>query len=172
MGVNQRNFWRQLFSTNGVGGGTTDMAAAADEYFIFPAAGDLNLVEKIKIVVEDDGDLPNDEFAAMGSALANGIIFKLIQGEITSYDVFTDYLGALTLKQNSDFVALGNTTYSIDVTGVSVLVCEIDFTKEFGFPIFLDGDNNFGLLFKTQDDMSTLERMYVIASGVAKDAYR
>ncbi len=170
MGVNQRNFWRQLFSDDGTPTGTTDMATTADDYFIYPASGDIYVVEKIKIVVEDDGDLPNDEFGALGAALTNGITFRLVQGDDTAYNQFTDFLGGLTLKQTSDFVALGELTYSIDITGLSVLVCEIDFRKEFGFPIFLDGDNNFGLLIKTQDDMSNLERMHVIASGVSKDA--
>ena len=165
MGVDQKNFWRQLFSVSGIGTSTTDMATTADEYFIFPAAGEIFLVEKIKIVVEDSGDLPNNKFASFAAALVNGIKFNMVEGEITAYNEFTDYLGGLTLKQNSDFVALGEVTHSIDIVGLSVLVCEIDFRKEFGFPIFLDGDTNFGLLFETQDDMSALDRMYVIASG-------
>ena len=170
MGVDQKNFWRQLFCTLGTGAGTTDMSAAADQYFIFPPDGDIYVVEKIKIIVEDGGNFPNDEFGGLGAALTNGILFREVQGSVTSQDNFSDILGGLTLKQNSDFTMLGEVTYSIDVTGLSVLVCEIDFTKEFGFPMVLNGSNDFGLMFETQDDMSALTRMYVIASGISQDA--
>lgn len=169
-GVDQKNFWRQLFCSLGTGLGTTDMSAAAAKYYIYPPDGDTYIVEKIKIVVEDGGNFPNDEFGGLGAALANGIIFKIVQGNTTAQDTFSDMLGGLTLKQNSDFVMLGEVTYSIDVTGLSVLVCEIDFTKEFGFPIYLNGNDDFGLMFQTQDDMSGLTRMYVLASGIAQDS--
>lgn len=170
MGVDQKNFLRILFSDDAMVTGTTDMATTADEYFILPASGDIYVIEKIKIIVEDDGDFPNEEFAALGSALTNGINFKLIQGSVSSYNAFSDLLGGWTLKQNSDFASLGELTYSIDVTGTSVLVCEINFPKELGYPLMLNGDTDFGILLETQDDMSNLERMYVIASGITQSS--
>lgn len=172
VGIDNRQLWRQLFSTAGDGSGTTDMSTGADEYFIFPSAGDVYVVEKIKIVVEDNGDFPNDEFAATGGALVNGIDIKFIKGDTTSYAEFVDLLGGLTLKQNSDFISLGETIYSVDITNLSVIVCNIDLTKELGYPIKLDGDYNDGLKIETQDDMSSLIRMYAIASGIQQENYR
>lgn len=169
MGVDYKDFWRQLFSTVGDGTGTTDMAAAADEYFILPGSSSVYVVEKIKILVEDSGDLPNDEFASTGGALANGIKFELIQGDVTNKNVINSYLGGVLIKQNSDFTLLGEVTYSIDIAGLSTLLCEIDCVKEFGFPLFVDGEHNYGLRIETQDDLSGLDRMLVMVSGIQKD---
>jgi len=62
----------QLFDSVGNGTGTTEMAAAADDYFIVPGANELIEVARILMVMEDNGKFAGELYTAAG-ALSTGI---------------------------------------------------------------------------------------------------
>ena len=160
---------RRRLDSVGDGTGVTNMATVADEYFLAPGTTEDFLVNTMRIIIEDTGDFPWDEFAATGGALANGCVLKIKQANTNGVltDVHDFGYGADSIKLNADFLSLGNVSLSIDSAGRSILTCDISFKELLGYPLRFQGKEGYRLSFKIQDDLSGLDRMEIWIHGLA-----
>lgn len=166
VGDNGYRLLRRKMDSTGDGTGTKEMATTVDEYFISPASTEDIIINTIRIILMDDGDFPWDEFAALGSSLSNGILFKMKENTSSGISDLKDLMDNSPIQQNSDFLSLGNVSTSIDPSGLSILSCDIDFRKLLGYPIRLKGPESKVLSFEVQDDFSNLTSLVVWVQGL------
>lgn len=62
----------RLFSTDGKGSGVTDMARAANDYFVMPAPNELMNIARILVYIEDDAKFQGGGYIG-SAALSTGI---------------------------------------------------------------------------------------------------
>jgi len=63
----------QLLDSVGDGSGTTEMAAAADAYFVTPGANEFIELARVLVYMEDNGKFAGEKYTAT-AALADGIV--------------------------------------------------------------------------------------------------
>jgi hypothetical protein len=166
IGTRGEGIIRERMDSTGDGTGTKEMATAADEYLILPGASDVYVIDNVQIIIRDNGGMPWEEFAAMGAALATGILFDTVRNGGSGLVQVVDLLDNKPITDNADLLALGTVSLSVAAVGTSVLTCKVDFESLLGFPLLFRGEHGDGLRFTTQDDMTSLESLEVWANGV------
>lgn len=165
-GDNGIYFLRRRMDNVGDGSGIKNMAAAADEYFLVPGATDDLIINTIRIVMQDVGDFPWNEFAATGGALATGCSFKVKTLDNDVLNDLIDFMDGDTITLNSQFLSLGNTTLVEDPAGISVLTCDIDFNVLLGYPLRLHGNRGQLLSFEVADNLAGLTSLEIWVHGM------
>jgi hypothetical protein len=163
----------QHLTTNGLYNGTRDMAVDGDptpvEFYIQPPAGWIFVLHRMLIHIEDDraGWSP-DVYAALGSALTNGVTMQYKDDNQVFCHFTTD---VDPIKQNSHFSMLMFDT-RLDVISVgsptnAVYSGRFTFAK-FGKPLVLDGDgDNMRFSWFINDDLATVFSQEVVVEGQA-----
>lgn len=166
-GENLAPFVRELLDSNGDGTGTTNMnAGAGDIYYRKPDDNEIWVIHSMELIVIDNGDIPPDEFAAMGAVLPNGILARIghSNADGTGDETLTDLLGGLVVTSNEELNHLGDIDFMIDEATESVIKCTVNFEKKFGFNLRLDTDDYIAI--ETQDDMSAVTSIYTFINGL------
>lgn len=157
---------RERLDSVGDGSGTKEMATTANEYLIFPASSVVYVLDNIQVIIKDDGNMPWDEFAAMGAALGSGILLDTVEDKSSVITQTNDLLDNKPIVDNSEFLGIGTVSLSPAAAGQSILTCKINFRDLLGYPILLRGEHGDGLRFTTQDDLSSLQSLQVWANGI------
>ena len=165
IGANLAPLVREFLDSDGDGTGTTDMAGGADEYFRKPDTGEVWVIHSLEIIISDNGDIPPDEFAAMGAALGTGFLLKVKHSNAdgTGESDLVDLLAGVQITTNNQLHYVGDLEFTID-TSESLLKVTLDFQKKFGFNLRLNPGDYISL--ETQDDMSSLVGMFCIINGL------
>lgn len=141
------------------GGGSKDMSVigAPTDFFIAPPNDEIWFIEHITFILIDSGDMDFNVFGALASPLTNGLEI------ITSYDTNEEVV--TTLKDNIDisqcfFGGLTN-SQSGNPTDPGFLNNFDLVTGRMGFKanIVLDGSDNDRMIFRINDNLSTLDFM-------------
>lgn len=159
--------FRQRMDTVGDGSGTKDLSGVADEYFIAPVSGEQIIINAMRIIIQDTGDMPWDEFAAEGGALATGCLLKIKQVNApTNITVVVDLTDGAPIVCNADLLSIGNVSLSSGGAGISILTCDVDFRELLGYPLRLNGTDNQVLSFEVKDNLAGLDKMEIWCSGL------
>jgi len=166
VGDNGQYFFRRRMDSVGDGSGVKNMAAAADEYFIIPAGDDDLIINSIRLIMQDVGNFPWDDFAASGGVLANGCLFKIKTLDNDVYHDLMDFMDGSAIIDNSDFLSLGNVMVVEDAAGISVLTCDIDFRALLGYPLVIRGQFGQLLSFDVRDNLAGLTNLEIWVHGM------
>jgi hypothetical protein len=145
----------------GDGSGTKNMATTTDEYYLSPPTDQIFVIDKIRISITDGATLDADGFGGI-AALVNGCILKIQRNESQVVDI-RDLSDAITIKSHGELASLGKLYVASEAAGC-IVECEIDYGIG-AAPLRLDGKNKERILFHVQDDLSSLSKVYVFASG-------
>jgi hypothetical protein len=166
VGIEGTGILRTRMDSVGDGSGTKEMAAAADVYYTLPASSEVYVIDRIQIIMKDDGSMPWEEFAATAGVIANGLRFKVIRQTASGDHDVTDLLDNEPIIDNAGFFRLGIVSRSLSGgAGQSILSCQISFPDLIGYPIRLDGEFGDGLMFEVRDDLSGLQSFEVWVNG-------
>lgn len=144
--------------TVGNGSGTINMAAAATSYLTKPAAGEVWLIEHIRIIIASAAPVDGVKFGAI-AALANGCKLEVRSGLASPLTISRDLTAGKPIKDNVQLAALGDTEI-FNFSASSLISCHIKHTLR------LTGDYGDALYFQTQDSLVTLSAMYVAVDGL------
>lgn len=154
--------------SNGDGSGTKNMGTTADEYYHKPASDRVAIIETARIILRQTGDFPWEEFAATGSALSTGCLFKVKQDNQGTLTDIKDLLDDVPITMNADFLHFGEVSTSLSSSTNSILVATLQFRTLLGFPLSLRGDKNILLSFQTQDDLSAVASFELWINGILR----
>jgi len=145
---------------------SVDASSAAQEFIIEPASAVKLEVHRLVFNIEDDGIMRIDRFAALATALGNGLEIQKKDGN----GVLEDYTDASPIKSNGD---MAKVMYDVDVrtwgagAGGEFLVGRMTFTR-FGGPVRLDGDKGEYLALIINDNLETLVEATCFAQGTVR----
>lgn len=151
----------QLFSTVGDGSGTTNMAAAADSYYLTPADNEVMFIRRINTNMRDTGKWAGEKYTAAG-ALATGIVIthENAAGVIHTFNPLPittighwDLLAGVDVKE-TDYTT-GDDLYSIRWT---LAVSEVSFYR-------VDGRKGEFIHVNVQDSLAALHEHYMQVQG-------
>lgn len=159
---------RQFLDTVGDGSGTTNAAAnysvSAEQYRLTPANGVVYRVHTLSIMILGGSGLALEANKYLDvSLLANGVSVGTWSGDGSTLQ--KDLLSGLSVKQNSDWDAVGSLTEERLWGSKSSLLVKIPFTELMGEPLRLDGSSDEELIVDLNDDFSGLTNHYFFASG-------
>jgi hypothetical protein len=140
----------QLVSSDGAGGGTTEMATTAAEYTVRPPAGKIYELQRMNIYIEDNGKFRGDYYGGT-KVLGDPIIVSVKDSAGTVIQTLTPQgitkIGQWHLVAGIDMFITDYTTGN-DHAGI-----RWTFTKGSGQPISLNGDAGEYLSFNVQDNL-------------------
>ena len=151
----------QIIDSVGDGSGITNMAGAADDYFIRPGADEFISISRILLCMEDEGRFSGGGYSGAGP-LANGIEITL-ESPIGVLHTYTSKpiqkLGHWGLLAGVDMV-MSNFTPSNDIVLVRWSLSKADHMTT------LDGRHGEFLRVSINDSLADLVEHYMTAQGV------
>lgn len=160
IGSKPHSEFNRRLDTNRDGSGTTEMAGAAATYGIKPDAGEVYVIDEIRIAITDGATLDADGFGGV-AALATGCLLQVREKPGDSDEaVVQDLTLGVPIKSHTELAAMGHTEFT-DVTGGCIVQCSVGL----GAPIRIDGDRGESLVFQTQDNLAALSGVGVTAIG-------
>ena len=161
----------RFLDTNGDGTGvkdaSVDHSGAAEEYKIEPAATKIYYIAKLVVSVTDGGTWTAAVFGG-GTALTNGVIIKTIDADGPTDLV--DFTDNVPIKTNGQWYDNVNDVVQHQIgAGDEQLIAVIDFVRDYGGYLRLDGADNEFLAAVLNDDFSTLTSLYFHATGFEQD---
>ncbi len=168
MALGQNDLISRFLDQNGDGTGNSNMGAAdytGERFFIAPAAGQIFVINRIIISLEDETGFKAETFGKE-SALTNGLLLK---SEFASQVVRTDFLNGDTIKTNGQF---GLMCFDVDVHNWAntptdeILLARLSFNRfSVNGGLTLTGDDSEKLVVTVQDDLTAILRLKVMAQG-------
>lgn len=143
--------------------GNYSAGPGVDFYFQVPA-GFTYEIAQILITISCGGGLGQSDYGNIAGGLTNGV--KLIQKK---NGVETQLIGGLTVKKNYEFVAATNNVLITSFSGGSQTIqFSFDSFKDLDSYIELNGNTNDQIIFRVQDNFTSLVNQKVTIRGVIK----
>lgn len=150
----------RYLDTVGDGSGSKDMSGAVDTYFLTPPAGMMYIIDEIRIIGWDDQVAAGVTFMGI-AALTNGCKLEIrSQPGASAAIVIEDLTDGLPIKSNGNLACLGETIL-FNQGAESLVQCSIGKRA----PYRLEGNKGESLVFQTQDVLTTVTALYVMAIG-------
>lgn len=151
----------RYLDVNGDGTGSKNMNTTAATYRLSPPTGMMYIIDEIRIVGWDDQVAAGVTFMGI-TALTNGCKLEIRSKPGTSPEtVVEDLTDGVSIKSNGDLACLGETIL-FNQGAESLVQCSIK-----GTPYRLEGSKGESLVFQTQDTLTTITGLHVMALGRA-----
>lgn len=148
--------------TKNAGGVGADFSGGATEFLIAPAAGEVFVLGRMIVTVEDTTGFSAGEYGNLGAALGTGVGVYVRDG---SGDV-QDLTDGVMITTNAEW---GRMCYDVELktwgAGNEFLVVRWTFTNAAGRPVVLDGDNGEYFCVELADDLTGLVSHYFLVQG-------
>jgi hypothetical protein len=160
VGSSSHDEFSRYLDTNRDGTGSVDMNATAATYGIKPDVGEIYVIDSVRIAITDASPLDADGFGGL-AALATGCLLEIREkpGDSDEQAIASLSQGS-PIHSHAQLVAVGPTElYS------GAADCIVQTEVALAAPIHLDGSRGESLVFQTQDDVSGLTGLHVLAVG-------
>lgn len=138
-------------------------ASPTDFYFQIPA-GKIYEVAQILITISSGGSAAQGDYGNIANGLTNGV--KLLQKK---GGVETQLIGGLTVKKNFEYLAASSNFRQTSFTGgAQTLQISFDTYADLGGYIELDGDNSDQMIFRVNDNFTTLVNQKCVIRGIIR----